>query len=107
MAIDSFLLNFQLEQFCQRWQIAELAVFGSALRSDFTENSDLDIMVTFTPDAEWGLLDHVQMKMELEELVNKPVDLVTRSAIERSKNPIRREEILSTAKTIFVQDEPA
>lgn len=90
-----------LYRFCRRWAIAELALFGSALREDFGPGSDIDILVTFLPDADWGLLDHIQMEMELAELVDRDVDLLTRRAVERSRNPLRRREILETAQTIF------
>ena len=59
----------QIVQFCQKWSIRELALFGSALRDDFRPDSDVDIMVTFTPDADWGLLDHIQMQLELQASV--------------------------------------
>jgi predicted nucleotidyltransferase len=48
----------EITKFCQRWKIRELALFGSALRDDFSPDSDLDILVTFDADAEWGLFDH-------------------------------------------------
>ena len=86
---------------CRRWRIRELALFGSALRDDFGSDSDVDLLVTFTPEAEWSLLDHVQMQTELSELLGRPVDLVSRRAIERSANPIRKREILSTARTVY------
>ena len=47
--------------FCKRWRINEFALFGSALRSDFGPDSDLDVLVSFSPEADWGLLDHLQM----------------------------------------------
>jgi uncharacterized protein len=55
----------QIAGFCRRWQIREFALFGSAVRDDFDLGSDLDILVTFAPAAEWGLLEHVQMEQEL------------------------------------------
>lgn len=78
----------QLDRFCCRWAVAELALFGSVLRDDFGPESDIDILVTFLPEAEWSLLDHVQMEMELAELLGRHVDLVTRRAVERSQNPL-------------------
>jgi predicted nucleotidyltransferase len=51
-----------LAEFCRRWKVAELALFGSALRSDFTPASDVDLLVTFEPEADRGLLDHVAME---------------------------------------------
>lgn len=92
-------LNKQaLRHFCQRWQIAELAFFGSVLRPDFGTESDVDILVSFGPAADWSLLDHITMEQELSDLLGRPVDLVSRRAIERSTNWIRREAILESAR---------
>jgi predicted nucleotidyltransferase len=98
-----FVTEEQLDLFCQRWAIAELSLFGSALREDFGPNSDLDMLVTFLPEARWSLLDHVQMEMELAELLGREVDLITRRAVERSRNPLRRREILETAQVLYTQ----
>ena len=46
----------QITTFCHRWHITELALFGSVLRDDFHPNSDIDVLVTFAPDAKRGLL---------------------------------------------------
>jgi predicted nucleotidyltransferase len=91
----------EIARFCQRWHIRELALFGSALRSDFSPASDVDVLVTFSPEAEWGLLDHVQMQQELQILFHRKVDLISRRALERSRNWLLRQEILSTAKMLF------
>ncbi|HEV2851561.1 MAG TPA: nucleotidyltransferase family protein [Thermoanaerobaculia bacterium] len=90
-----------IEDFCRRWKIVELAVFGSVLREDFRPDSDVDFLVRFAPDARWSLFDHARMERELEELLGREVDLVSRSAVERSPNWIRREEILGTARTLY------
>jgi predicted nucleotidyltransferase len=79
----------------------ELALFGSALREDFDVNSDVDLLVAFAPDADWSLLDHVKMQQELADLLGRPVDLVSRWAIENSHNPIRKREILGSARTVY------
>jgi len=91
----------RLARFCRQWKIVELALFGSALREDFGQESDVDVLVTFAADAEWSLLDHFRMEQELAELVGRDVDLVTREGIEASRNWIRRREILRTARTIY------
>ena len=90
----------QISDFCRRWCIRELALFGSALRNDLAADSDVDLLVTFAPQADWSLLDRVRMQMERSELLGRSVDLVSRRAIERSANPIRKREILSTARTL-------
>jgi len=89
--------------FCGRWKIAELAVFGSVLREDFGPDSDLDFLATFQPDAQWSLLDLVQAENELEALVGRPVDLVERPELEQSENWIRRRSILNSARTIYAR----
>jgi hypothetical protein len=76
----------KISDFCQHWHIAELALFGSVLRDDFDAESDLDILVAFAPDADWSLLDHVKMEQELEALLGRKVDLLSRRSVERSRN---------------------
>ena len=89
--------------YCRRWKITELALFGSALRPDFRPDSDLDVLATFADDAEWSLIDHVQMETELAEIIGRKVDLVSRRAVERSDNWIRRDAILRTAESLFAE----
>jgi len=91
----------EISDFCRRWRISEFALFGSILRDDFDEQSDLDILVAFAPDADWSLLDHVQMEQELEALLGRKVDLLSRRSVERSHNWLRRKEILDTAEVVY------
>ncbi len=91
----------QIADFCQRWHIRELALFGSVLRDDFRPDSDLDILVTFAPEANWSLLDHLRMERELATLLNRKIDLFSRQAVERSHNWMRRLEILNTAEVVY------
>lgn len=92
-----------LHPFCQKWQITELALFGSILRDDFRPDSDIDILVTFNPTAPWTLLDLVNMEYELQDLLGREVDLIEKPALEKSNNWIRRNEILNTAQVIYSQ----
>lgn len=86
--------------FCERWNIIELSLFGSVLRDDFRPDSDVGVLVTFAPNARWGLLDLIAMEDGLSDIFGRKVDLITRSAVERSDNWIRRRAILSTAERI-------
>lgn len=101
MRTDVPIPTERLAEFCRRWKIAELRLFGSALREDFRPDSDLDLLVRFAPDADWSLLDHVAMEEELAGIVRRKVDLVSERAIERSSNWIRRKAILETAEPYF------
>lgn len=91
-----------LETFCKKWKIKTFYFFGSVLRSDFNQkDSDVDIMVEFSADAEWSLLDHVEMRDELIKITGRSVDLLTKRSVERSHNKLRKEEILKTAKAVY------
>ena len=92
----------EVAAFCRRWKVQELAVFGSVLRGDFGPDSDIDLLVTFEPDANWGLLEQAAMESELAALLGRRVDLVSKRAIERSANWIRRQAILESAETVHV-----
>jgi uncharacterized protein len=96
-----------LATFCDRWRVRRLELFGSVVRDDFRPDSDIDVLVTFKPDADWGLLDHAVMEEELSALFGRPVDLISRRAIERSANAIRRASILESAVLLFTADRPA
>lgn len=91
-----------LASFCSRWKIARMELFGSVLRPDFDDESDVDVLVTFRDSAEWTLLDHVRMERELQEIVGRPVDVVNRRVIEQSDNWIRRDAILDSTEPLYV-----
>jgi uncharacterized protein len=87
-----------LIQFCHRWKIVELALFGSILRKDFRQDSDVDVLVSFEPDAPWGLFELVQMKDELAEIFGREVDLVEKEGL---RNPYRIKTILNSRQVIY------
>jgi uncharacterized protein len=90
----------QIAAFCRRWSIARLEVFGSALREDFGPDSDLDLLATYAPQARWSLLDRVRMKLELEAMLGREVDLLNRRALEKAKRPERAAAILAQAQPL-------
>jgi uncharacterized protein len=92
----------KLADFCQRWQVSELALFGSILRDDFHADSDIDVLVSYQPTAKRGLFEKIRMQEELSFLLHRDVDLVSKKAIEQSHNWLRRKNILDSAKVIYV-----
>src|SRR5688500_14429094 len=90
----------QIADFCRRWKIVRLELFGSALRDDFSAQSDLDFLYVFAPDSHIGW-HFVDLCEELERLVGRPVDMVSRKAVEESTNQRRKQEILQTAQVIY------
>jgi predicted nucleotidyltransferase len=91
----------RLEEFCRKWGVAELALFGSVLRDDFGPDSDVDVLVRYAPDAKPSLFDHAEKEEELAEIFGRPVDLVSRKAIEESRNPFRKRSILESAQVVY------
>ena len=83
----------QITDFCRRWNVADFALFGSVLRDDFRPDSDVDVLVSFAPDARWSLFDFVDMQLELSAIFGRNVDLVERSGLH---NPFMRHEILNS-----------
>ncbi|MCX7021955.1 MAG: nucleotidyltransferase domain-containing protein, partial [bacterium] len=65
---------------------------------------DVDLLVTFNPQAQWSLYDFVELQEELSSLLERKVDLVSRRGLERSRNPIRPKEILSKAMVIYAAE---
>ena len=90
----------RLVEFCRANGIMSLAIFGSALRDDFGPASDIDVLIEFAPHRTPGLR-FVDIADELSDLFGRPVDVVTRSAIERSPNFIRRRAILESARVVY------
>ncbi len=97
------LSSTEITEFCQQHGLIKLAVFGSILRDDFHADSDIDLLITFSPQARQGLLTLAKMKHELESRLHRPIDLVLERSVQMSQNWIRQREILTTAQTIYEQ----
>ena len=88
----------KLAAFCRKWKIAEMSLFGSVLREDFRSDSDVDVLVSFAPEAKWSLLDLPRMQDELSDILGRNADLVN---IKGLRNPFRRREILATREVVY------
>jgi hypothetical protein len=87
-----------VKAFCERWQVRELALFGSAARGQLRPDSDVDVMVEFRPGETWDLLDLVEMQLDFERIVGRPVDLVEKGTI---RNPFRLESIARDITVVY------
>ena len=101
MRFDLEASRKEITAFCERWQVTQLDVFGSALREDFGPDSDVDLLVSFEESARHTLFDMVRMEEELKKIFGREVDLVSRRGIERSPNYIRRKAILESAELFY------
>ena len=89
--------NEMIAEFCRRWKVSEFGLFGSVLREDFRPDSDIDVLISFAPDARWSLFEWLEMIDELRPIFGRGVHLVSREAL---RNPFRRHEILRTVRII-------
>jgi predicted nucleotidyltransferase len=89
-----------LEEFCRRWHITKLEVFGSVLRDDFDAESDVDFLASFESGGGPSGIDWFQFKEELAQIVGRRVDVLDRRLVERSRNLYRRHHILREATPI-------
>jgi uncharacterized protein len=88
----------KIADFCRHWNIVEFALFGSILSEDFRPDSDVDVLITFDPNAHHSLFDLVKMEEELETVFGRKVDLVEKAGI---RNPFRRHAILKSLEVIY------
>jgi predicted nucleotidyltransferase len=94
----------EIADFCRRWQISEFSIFGSTLRADFNPESDIDVLVSFLPEANISLFEMVQMQDELENILGRDVDIVSKQGVEHSRNYLRRKSILDSAQVVYVAE---
>jgi predicted nucleotidyltransferase len=87
----------EIAELCRRYQVKELAAFGSAVRGELRPESDIDLLVEFLPGARPGLLGLSAMMRELSTLLGRRVDL----AVKPSLKPLIRPGILAEAKVIY------
>jgi len=87
----------EVAEICRRYQVKELAVFGSAARGELRPDSDIDLLVDFLPEARVSLLRHAAAERELSELLGRKVDLVSKRALRSAL----REGVLSQARLIY------
>ncbi len=89
----------KLEDFCQRYGVVELALFGSVLREDFGPDSDVDVLVAFKSGQTMTIEKHLAMQDELSAIFGgRQIDLTQKRLL---KNPYRRHEILTTRQVLY------
>ena len=89
----------KLAEFCKRNHILKLSLFGSAVRGDYSPESDLDVLVEFEPARIPGLIKLAGMEIELSEIFGRKVDL--RTAEDLSK--YFRQEVVKKAEVQYAE----
>lgn len=92
----------KIAEFCQKHGIIEFSLFGSVLRDDFGPDSDVDVMISLSPQTRFGLIKYGRLIYDLRQLIGRDVDVVLRKEIEASSNRFRKRDVLSNHRTIYV-----
>ena len=87
----------KLADLCNRYQVRELSLFGSAARGEMRADSDIDLLVEFLPDANVGLVEHAGLMLDLARLLGRKVDLVSMSALK----PHIRSSVLADVRLVY------
>ena len=88
---------------CENRGVARVDLFGSLARGTAKSGSDVDLLIDFLPGSDMGLFEMGEIKEDLEEALGCRVDLVSRRAVEKSRNPIRRSAILSHPIPVYAR----
>ena len=91
------LPDAEIAEICARYEVQELALFGSAARGEMRPDSDVDLLVEFKPAARPGLLGLAAMSRELSTLLGRHVDLAVKAALK----PRIRPHVLAEAHVIY------
>ena len=86
-----------IEKFCREHHIRKMALFGSVLRSDFRDESDVDILVEFDKDMEPGLIGLGSMESALSDIIGRPVEMRTPEDLSK----LFRQEVISSAEVLY------
>ncbi|GHU69192.1 hypothetical protein FACS189450_01570 [Spirochaetia bacterium] len=82
----------------KKHDIKNLSIFGSSLRDDFNEESDIDILIEYNHPKEKSLFDLIDLQLELEDITGRKIDIIEKGSI---KNPYKNREINATARLIY------
>jgi predicted nucleotidyltransferase len=83
---------------CEKYHLSELSVFGSAIRDDFHEGSDVDILISFDDKFYSTICDILDIKDYFSGIFKREIDVVEKEGL---RNPLRKEDILSTREIIY------
>jgi len=93
-----FLEYNDIIKICKKYFISELSIFGSSIRDDFTDKSDIDILVSFALNSKITLFDIIELENEFKTIFGREVDVVEKESL---KNPIRKNKILESREIIY------
>jgi uncharacterized protein len=86
-----------IQAYCKKYPIKRLSLFGSVLREDFSQHSDVDMLVEYLPDSSITLFDMAQQEHDLTQIIGRKVDLRTANELSRDF----RQQVIDIAVLIY------
>ena len=99
---DPKIFQDRIRQYCKKRGIREFSIFGSFLRDDYSDDSDIDVVVDFYPENYPSLIEFIKIEEELKSILGRKVDLITKNALLSGRNPYIKESILKTMEAVYV-----
>lgn len=93
----------RIEEFCRKWDVRLFELYGPVLTDDFRAEDDVDVMVSFGPDARWTLIHWARMVDDLAALFGRKASLITRETAERNEYPHRHRPMLAEARVVYAR----
>jgi len=91
-----------LAEVCRKWGIESVSLLGSALRDDFSPQSDVDLLIEYFPGVRHSLFQYGYMNDDFERVFGRKVDLVRAAGLRTSRNDIRKYNIFSIERPLYV-----
>ncbi|MCY3832661.1 MAG: nucleotidyltransferase domain-containing protein [Chloroflexi bacterium] len=89
----------KIREYCAGQPISKLSVFRSAVRDEMTPESDIDLLVDYSPGARVGYFELAQQEIDLSELIGRKVDLRTPNELSR----LFRRDVVESARPIYAK----
>lgn len=93
----------ELTALCRRWKIKDLALYGPAVQLGGDPNAPIDAMVGFWRPGQWVLDDFSRLASEIRDLFGREVQLIERATVDMSNNPVLRQRIFRSVRTIYLE----
>ncbi|RIL04303.1 hypothetical protein DCC78_01635 [bacterium] len=92
-----------LTTFCRRWKIKDLAIYGTAVQFGGDPAAPVEAMVGFWRPGQWVLDDFARLQTEICDLFGREVHLIERATVDLSNNPVLRQRIFRSVRTIYLE----
>jgi len=81
--LNDYIDKLELDKLCRKHNIKSLSLFGSVVRDELKQNSDIDVLIEFEKGCTPGLITFIGIQRELSSLIGREVDLRTKGDLSK------------------------